>query len=215
MPLDGSAWGEAPLNALHTLPTIGPPGADLLLVRIVETLGYALWGKNYAHVAVDEARLQADALSYLTGVSARLAERGYTPRVEVVAARSAEAIANVARDRGVDLIAMATRGRSGLARAVLGSVATATVQRADVPILLVRPAEAKPHAPAVEPISVEAGSVNTILTGGERELVAAGLQSLLADPGHDEDAAMPIRALLSRIVEAHSDAPKQPVVTTI
>ena len=64
-------------------------------------------------------------------------------------------------------------------------------------------------------MSVEAGSVNTILTGGERELVAAGLQSLLADPGRDESSTIPIRALLSRIVEAHSDAPKQPVVTTI
>lgn len=139
LPLDGSAWGEAALGALDTLPLLGPSGAEPLLLRIVETLGYTLWGKNYAYVAVDEAAAQATALSYLTGVAARLAERGYTPRVEVATARSAESIANVARDRGVDLIAMATHGRSGLVRAVMGSVATATVQRAGVPILLVRP----------------------------------------------------------------------------
>ena len=37
-----------------------------------------------------------------------------------------------------DLVAMATHGRSGLSRLVLGSVATGTLQLAHVPLLLVR-----------------------------------------------------------------------------
>ena len=57
-----------------------------------------------------------------------------------MAGPAAATIAAVARDREADLIVMATHGRGGLARAVLGSVATGTLHRADRPLLLVRPA---------------------------------------------------------------------------
>ena len=50
------------------------------------------------------------------------------------------AIAQAAVDLGADLIAMSTHGRGGLARAVLGSTATATLERSIVPLLLVGPA---------------------------------------------------------------------------
>jgi nucleotide-binding universal stress UspA family protein len=52
----------------------------------------------------------------------------------------AAGIAEVAREEQVDVIAMATHGRSGLARLVLGSVATETLRRASMPVLLLRPA---------------------------------------------------------------------------
>jgi hypothetical protein len=45
----------------------------------------------------------------------------------------------------VDLIVMATHGRTGLARLVVGSVALGVLQQANVPVLLVRPA-AMQHA---------------------------------------------------------------------
>ena len=41
------------------------------------------------------------------------------------------------------MIAMATHGRGGLARLVMGSVATSVLQQASVPLLLVRPAAAE------------------------------------------------------------------------
>jgi hypothetical protein len=50
------------------------------------------------------------------------------------------AIAQAAVDLRADLIAMSTRGRGGLGRAVLGSTATATLERWIVPVLLVGPA---------------------------------------------------------------------------
>jgi nucleotide-binding universal stress UspA family protein len=49
-------------------------------------------------------------------------------------------ISRVAADENVDLVVMATHGYGGLARLALGSVATGTLQRANVPLLLVRPA---------------------------------------------------------------------------
>ena len=46
-------------------------------------------------------------------------------------------IAHVSANIGAGMIAMATHGRGGLRRALLGSIAIATLQT-DVPVLLVR-----------------------------------------------------------------------------
>jgi nucleotide-binding universal stress UspA family protein len=51
----------------------------------------------------------------------------------------AEAILAAAREAGAGLVVMATHGRSGLRRAILGSVADAVVARSPVPVLLVPP----------------------------------------------------------------------------
>jgi nucleotide-binding universal stress UspA family protein len=48
----------------------------------------------------------------------------------------------VAEEVGAGLIAMATHGRSGVDRWVMGSVADGVVRRSSLPCLLVRPAEA-------------------------------------------------------------------------
>jgi nucleotide-binding universal stress UspA family protein len=57
----------------------------------------------------------------------------------VIDGDAAREIAEVAWLERIDLIVMATHGRTGLARLVLGSVATRTLQTAGVPVLLVRP----------------------------------------------------------------------------
>ena len=54
------------------------------------------------------------------------------------------AIVEYAREQAVDLIAMATHGRSGLSRLVQGSVASQVVQSGVAPVLLVRPSGAAP-----------------------------------------------------------------------
>jgi nucleotide-binding universal stress UspA family protein len=46
---------------------------------------------------------------------------------------------SVAEDEDADVIAMATHGRTGLARLLMGSVATRTIETAKKPVLLVRP----------------------------------------------------------------------------
>lgn len=49
----------------------------------------------------------------------------------------------VSAERKADLIVMATHGRSGLKRWVLGSVAERVMRAAEVPVLLVRAREAE------------------------------------------------------------------------
>lgn len=76
------------------------------------------------------------------------------------------------------MIAMATHGRSGLARLVLGSVATGTLQRTSVPLLLVGPAalhleRSKPQllspaaVPAQENASMVMGAIIELQRGGQ------------------------------------------------
>jgi nucleotide-binding universal stress UspA family protein len=53
-----------------------------------------------------------------------------SPKVEVV---------RYARSQGIDLIVLATHGRSGLAHVIIGSVAESVVRTAPCPVLTVRP----------------------------------------------------------------------------
>jgi nucleotide-binding universal stress UspA family protein len=53
-----------------------------------------------------------------------------------------ETIINTARERGCDLIVMATHGRTGLTRAILGSVAADVLPKAPCPVLVVPPSKA-------------------------------------------------------------------------
>ena len=58
--------------------------------------------------------------------------------VAVATGQPADAVVRVAQERGVDLIVMATHGRTGLQHILLGSVAEKVVRLAPCPVLTVR-----------------------------------------------------------------------------
>jgi nucleotide-binding universal stress UspA family protein len=66
-------------------------------------------------------------------------ERGVTFETEAVEGAPADAILELARSRDVDLIVLGSRGRGSVTGAVLGSVSTDVVHRADRPVLVARP----------------------------------------------------------------------------
>ncbi len=84
-------------------------------------------------------RSDAEALAYLRPIAARFEGLEVEPMVRE-SADLAQDICTTAERLGVDLIAMATHGRTGLAHALLGSVAEAVVRSGGTPVLLVRPA---------------------------------------------------------------------------
>jgi len=76
----------------------------------------------------------------LTALVERVRERGVTAEARVVEARDpAGVIVGTIRQDLVDFIAMTTRGAGGIARTMLGSVATAVVRASEVPVFLVTP----------------------------------------------------------------------------
>jgi len=80
------------------------------------------------------------ARAYLEGVAERLQREGLQVDVDVVVEGDVTAaILGEARRVGADAIAIATHGRSGLSRLVMGSVAGELVRKANVPVLVYRP----------------------------------------------------------------------------
>ncbi|NTU65151.1 MAG: universal stress protein [Chloroflexi bacterium] len=87
---------------------------------------------------VERRRVESDLRDYLRGIEHQLAREGVTVSSEVRFGRPAEEIISFANDMKIELIAMSTHGRSGLARWAYGSVADRVLHAARCPVLLVR-----------------------------------------------------------------------------
>lgn len=157
MPLDGSELAEA--VEPYVLPIAEKFDSELILMQAVTPLS-KLIGKipppaamapgamapAAAEIDADAARAQVEAETrsareYLDSVSRRLQERGIRARTYVAEGDAAPAILEHASESDVSLITMSTHGRSGLGRAVFGSVADEVLRNSRLPVLLVRPQE--------------------------------------------------------------------------
>jgi len=138
--LDGSPAAEAVLNFL--LDIAGPLDMTVLLLRVLEPVPpMAIEGTT--HFTVDDVEMRRyDAGEYLAPLAARLRTQGVDATCQVRVGRPAEQILGAARESHVDLIAMATHGRTGLGRLLFGSVAEEVLRRASVPVFMIR----QPHA---------------------------------------------------------------------
>ncbi|AKG53643.1 universal stress protein [Dehalogenimonas sp. WBC-2] len=92
--------------------------------------------EEYALILMKEVREQASV--YLERTATIFRDAGVTSRIKVVFGGIAESILKVSEDEGVDIIAMATHGRTGLDRWVYGSVATTVGAATKLPVLLAR-----------------------------------------------------------------------------
>ena len=111
-------------------------GADVVFVSVARA-PLPVFGDPYYQRALtsDLAKVRA-ALSAAVDVAD---ERHVAHETEILEGDAAEAILRLARQRDVDLIVVGSRGRGGVTGAVLGSVSTEIVHRADRPVLVARP----------------------------------------------------------------------------
>lgn len=145
VPLDGSRLAETVLPQAVRLARLHM--AELWLLRVA-----------VAHTALSgdpaDAQLRAvhEAEVYLSAISDQL-ERDVSLHTALRYGHAAEEIVDHATVNRVDLILMATHGRTGLAHAILGSVAEHVVRHTPCPVLLyrVRPERAAP-SPKAEPL---------------------------------------------------------------
>jgi nucleotide-binding universal stress UspA family protein len=142
VPLDGSELAE---SALHPslLTGLDPKTTEITLLHVVPHPALMTTPEPVATAELGgsvEAE-QATGEEYLAGVANRLAPWGRRVTTSVVtSASTASAIADYAAAHRVDLIAMGTHGRGGIARMLRGSVADAVVRSARIPTLLFPPA---------------------------------------------------------------------------
>jgi nucleotide-binding universal stress UspA family protein len=133
-----SATRQNPLRVAHVAagsggPSIGVPS----LATTLEPVG-ATWAETQEQ-ALD--RLGVDGREFLDDMAKPLIEAGIDVQLQVlIDTDPARAIIAAAREQDVDVIAMATHGRSGLREVIQGSVAAAVVRSGVKPVLLTRPA---------------------------------------------------------------------------
>jgi nucleotide-binding universal stress UspA family protein len=88
-------------------------------------------------------RTEEEAKAYLEWTAQPMRERGLDVQCVTVRGLAAEEIIRCAKDCAVDLIIMATHGRSGIGRMVLGSVADEVLRKSSFPLLLYKPGAQK------------------------------------------------------------------------
>ena len=86
-------------------------------------------------IAADEAKAE----KYLEKKAQSLKELGIKTKCVVVMGDPGSAIVDYAEKNAIDLIAIATHGRSGLRRILFGSVAEYVIKHSKLPILLIKP----------------------------------------------------------------------------
>ena len=137
VPLDGSTLAEAALGHVEELAEA--LGAEMIALRVAEPPEYV----RFAYPDIPEGEVfevgdVRQAGDYLEAIASRLRARGGHVAARVESGAPAATILAVAREENADVIAMATHGRGGLARLMMGSVATGVVQRSNRPVFLVR-----------------------------------------------------------------------------
>jgi nucleotide-binding universal stress UspA family protein len=144
VPLDGSATSECVLPHVESLAQ-GCQVKEVVLLRIcdppVVLADYppnmnAEWDE---HVRQETVHMRKICSSYLESVQERLRKVGIQTSSESLLGDPAKTILDYAVEKGVDLIIMATHGRSGATRWAYGSVADKVLRASTIPVLLVAP----------------------------------------------------------------------------
>jgi nucleotide-binding universal stress UspA family protein len=132
IPLDGSALAESVLPAVRELAR--PLGATLTLLRVIPPYVSPRVSPEEKVSAKDRAEVEA----YLRTTQEALQEAGMSLETVVRVGDPAQEILDYAEVGEIDVIALATHGRSGLDRWLLGSVAEKVLRASALPVLLYR-----------------------------------------------------------------------------
>jgi nucleotide-binding universal stress UspA family protein len=140
----------AALHALEYAVDLAKPfDAELVLLFVLESLFYPLPdydGAQSAAMAEAFAEQRRIAQRAMARLEKRYAKRGTKLRTLLQSGRPAEAIVDTAKRTRADLVVMATHGRTGVSRLLLGSVAERVVRTAPCPVLTLHAPSKKPSA---------------------------------------------------------------------
>ncbi len=140
VPLDGSELAECVLPHLKAIAS-GIGVTKITLARVVEPL-HLYGGLESSLNPKDRQRLEADSMdlarSYLKQTVKQLKGKGITAQAEVLHGHVVDKLVDYANTNEVDLIIIASHGRSGVSRWVWGSVADRILRCSIIPVLIVR-----------------------------------------------------------------------------
>jgi nucleotide-binding universal stress UspA family protein len=154
VPVDGSPFSEATLPYVEELTK--KTNKEILLLHICEPPIVPSYGsqpinptwKKYRDNMWEET--EKLSTNYLNKTMAVLKKKGLKVKSRVIKAQSGEVaktIMQISKEENIDLIVIATQGRTGVRGWVYGSVASKIVEDSSQPVLLVRPATSIPSSP--------------------------------------------------------------------
>ena len=144
VPLDGSELAEMAVADAFAL--AGFCQSEVTLLQVIRPVEDVIGLDNFHRIYLDQQweTRKGLALEYLNAVCERTECDGITVHSAVEMGLAAEIIIDYAHEHPIELIVMATHGRSGLKRWVYGSVAEKVLRGSDLPVQLVR-AHASPR----------------------------------------------------------------------
>jgi nucleotide-binding universal stress UspA family protein len=133
VPTDGSS--AAAHAVTHALNLAEELGATLNVLYVVEEHGLR---DRLQGIDKIEAELEAHGRRAVDSVAERATERGLSVETFIRHGTAYDEIVQFAADHDVDMIVMGTQGRTGLDRALMGSVSDHVVRLSSVPVVTVR-----------------------------------------------------------------------------
>jgi nucleotide-binding universal stress UspA family protein len=142
VPVDGSGLSQRAIP--HAVDIARNNDAEIILLHVFKPPAHEytdIITLSGGEQQIDEMRQQVK--KYLMGLRGQLREQKIKCRVQMIeGVGTANLICDYINNEDIDLVIMSTRGRSGLARFVFGSVANKVLHGVRVPVMLVYPDDA-------------------------------------------------------------------------
>lgn len=141
VPTDGSRLSDKAVREAVMLAKAG--NAKLLLFHVVAPYQMPVYSEGVTMPPVPRERATKSSARRATRILAAAGKRAQSAGVPVrkawaISGSPHDAIVEIAKKRKCDLIVMASHGRRGLSRLLLGSETQAVLSRVNVPVLVVR-----------------------------------------------------------------------------
>jgi nucleotide-binding universal stress UspA family protein len=140
VPLDGSELAECVLPHVEAI-SGGCQVPEVIFVRAVSApqhISGAFYNVAESELKQFHIKAKTSAEEYLKKLVERTKYDGANIKWTVIDGEAAEALADYAKKVDADLIIIATHGRSGVSRWVMGSVADRLLRSSCAPVLMVR-----------------------------------------------------------------------------
>ena len=140
VPLDGSELAACVLPHVEAIAK-GCNPEEIILVRVVEPL-HMHGGEEYGIVQEERKKLEADSMDvaqdYLKRIKRQLEDKGLMVKSAVIFGKAADELVDYVKNNNIDLVIIASHGRSGVSRWVWGSVADRILRGVCVPVMIIR-----------------------------------------------------------------------------
>jgi nucleotide-binding universal stress UspA family protein len=151
VPLDGSRFSSQALR--YATDVAQRFSADVTLIQVIlpktlvpSTLDTEPVVESPAAIEIamqtalmEEKKKITGAKRYLSGKVRGMKSKGIKASYKVVVGDPARTIMSFSKKEHIDLIVMTTHGKTGLRRAIMGSVADAVIRESGKPVLVIRP----------------------------------------------------------------------------